>query len=180
MVAARDGLSNTDRITGARSVAEKVAKLPSFISSDTVLTYAAIGSELDTEQVISRILDAGKHLVLSRVVGDSLTLHRVADPSADLIPGRWDIPEPRVSLPRVMPAEIGLFLLPGLAFDTHGRRLGYGRGFFDRMLDGVSGNTVGLAFDVQLIATVPTEPWDVALEAILTPSRLIHCRRVGG
>ena len=180
MATTRDGLPETARDAGATAAMERALTLPAFADADAVLTYMAIGSEVGTNGLISRILGAGKQLVLPRVCGDELMLHRITDPATELVSGRWNIPEPKETLPTVSPADIGLFLLPGLAFDEAGGRLGYGRGFFDRILAQTGGITAGLAFGAQVIEAVPTEPWDVPLNFIVTPDRLIHCHREMG
>jgi len=99
----------------------------------------------------------------------------VDDPARDLVPGVWDIPEPDARCPVVAPEEVELFLLPGLAFDLGGHRLGYGRGYFDRVLGRAPGEKVALAFDGQIVETVPVGPQDVPVDAVVTPTRVIRC-----
>ncbi len=177
MADARDRLTDAQRRQGADSVCQRVMSLPLFHIAKTVLTYMAIGSELQTNRLVEQILHAGKQLVVPRVSGDQLTLHPITDPTTELLPGRWNIPEPAAHAPSIPAMEIDLFLLPGLAFDAAGGRLGYGRGFFDRALAETDGATVGLAYNSQIINTVPTETWDVPMDYIITPDRVIQCGR---
>jgi len=159
---------------GAR-VAGRVFTLDAYRRARCVAAYAAFGSEVSTAAITARVLTDGKQLAMARVEGDALVLHRVLDPARDLVPGTWDIPEPAPDLPVVDPRAVDLFLLPGLAFDPGGGRLGYGRGFFDRVLAEVPGVKVALAFDGQLVEAVPVEPRDVAMDGVVTPTRVIEC-----
>jgi len=156
-------------------VARRVFDLGAYRRAHRVLAYAAYGSEVGTDAVTAGILKDGKGLILPRVTEEGLTLHRVDDPARDLVPGVWDIPEPDARCPVVAPEEVELFLLPGLAFDLGGHRLGYGRGYFDRVLGRAPGEKVALAFDGQIVETVPVGPQDVPVDAVVTPTRVIRC-----
>jgi 5-formyltetrahydrofolate cyclo-ligase len=171
----RDSLAPEERDEMTEQVARRVFDLGAYHSARRVLAYAAHGSEVGTDAVTAGILKDGKGLILPRVTEDGLTLHRVDDPARDLVPGVWDIPEPDARCPVVAPEEVELFLLPGLAFDPEGHRLGYGRGYFDRVLGRASGEKVALAFDGQVVEAVPVGPQDVPVDAVVTPTRMIRC-----
>ena len=169
-----------DQVDGSREqaaemVTGRVAGLGAFSRAETILTYAAFGTELDTAPMIRRILDTGRTLALPRVEDQGLTLWAVSDPKRELTPGTWGIPEPIAGLRPVTAWDVDLFLLPGLAFDRAGRRLGYGGGYFDRLLKGAPGFTVGIGFDFQVVDTVPAEPHDVRVDRVVTPSQNIRC-----
>jgi 5-formyltetrahydrofolate cyclo-ligase len=171
----RDGLTPAERDEMTEQVARRVFDLGAYRRARHVLAYAAHGSEVGTDAITAGILKDGKGLILPRVTEEGLVLHRVEDPSRDLVPGVWDIPEPAADCPVVAPEEVDLFLLPGLAFDALGRRLGYGRGYFDRTLADVPGAKVALAFDGQVVDQVPVGPRDVAVDGVVTPTRVIRC-----
>jgi len=171
----RDGLSSTEREAMSEQVARRVFDLGAWRRARCVLAYAAFGSEVATDSITARLLSEGKRLVLPRVTGEGLTLHRIDDPARDLVAGVWGIPEPDPQRPVVAPEEIDLFLLPGVAFDAGGGRLGYGRGYFDRVLAGAPGKKVALAFDGQVVTEVPVGPADVPVDAVVTPTRVIRC-----
>ena len=172
----RDDLSAHDQEVLTEEVEARLVQLPVFNEAKTVLTYARFGSEAGTTGIVARILMSGRRLVLPRVEGDQLALCVITNPVMDLTPGKWGIPEPVAGLPTVKTSEIDLFLLPGLAFDEHGGRLGYGRGFFDRVLADAGGGTkIGLAFEGQMVDKVPVTKTDVPMDMIVTSDRIIRC-----
>jgi len=112
---------------------------------------------------------------MPRVDGEALMIHWVAD-REELVIGRFGILEPRADAP---PAGISfdLILVPGIAFDRNGGRLGRGRGYYDRFLACASGFVSGVCFDDQLVSEVPCEPHDARMDAIITPSEIVLCGR---
>jgi 5-formyltetrahydrofolate cyclo-ligase len=171
----RDGLSEARRNADGARLAARVLALECYREARTVLLYFAIGSEPATADLVRAVLNDGKTLVMPRIADGDLVLHRVDDPATDLAEGVWGIREPLPDRPRVAPKAVDLFLLPGLAFDPSGGRLGYGRGYFDRTLAGAPGVKAALAFDGQVVERVPTGPHDVAVDLVVTPTRLIRC-----
>jgi 5-formyltetrahydrofolate cyclo-ligase len=171
----RDALPVGERaLLGARIVAA-ILDLPTYQNADAVLAYASFGTELQTDELLRRVLDDGKALVLPRVERGGLGLYEVRDLAMDLAPGTWGIREPRPD--RCPPADLGgmgFALIPGVAFDRRARRLGYGGGFYDRLLAGglpegtpfVSG-----AFEVQIVDEVPTDPHDAPVDLVVTERR---------
>lgn len=110
-----------------------------------------------------------RNIALPRVEGDHLILHWVAGPD-ELLLGRFGILEPSASAPVADPNGLDLILVPGVAFDRGGGRLGRGRGCYDRLLVKTSAFKVGLCFDWQIVPEVPREPHDILMDAVLTPS----------
>jgi len=156
-------------------VARRVFDLGTYRGARSVLAYAAFGSEVGTDAITARVLAEGKRLVLPRVTPEGLVLHLVDDLKTDLVAGVWGIAEPDPERPVVAPGEIDLFLLPGVAFDLGGNRLGYGRGYFDQVLAGSPGAKVALAFDGQVVDQVPAGPADVPVDMVVTPTRVVRC-----
>jgi 5,10-methenyltetrahydrofolate synthetase len=137
MAARRDALGAPERARLALSLGERVQALPQYAQARSVLATMAIGSEFDLRSLLERALAAGKVLVLPRIVREprGLELRRVENLARDLVPGVWDIPEPDPArCPEVALAEIDFALVPALAADRAGYRLGYGGGYFDRLL----------------------------------------------
>jgi 5-formyltetrahydrofolate cyclo-ligase len=101
---------------------------------------------------------------------------RVRDRVADLVPGKWGIPEPREDLPEVPPEAVDLVFVPGSAFDEEGRRCGYGGGFYDTFLPRTRAGTpwVALAFEAQLVKGINLEAHDLPVTAIVTERRVIR------
>lgn len=107
---------------------------------------------------------AGVEWVFPRMAGESLVFHR----GERFTEGRFGIMEPHASSEIMTPSMMTGVLVPGLAFDKNGGRLGRGKGYYDRALSSFGGLTVGLGFSAQLIERVPAEKWDVPLDAIVT------------
>ncbi len=89
--------------------------------------------------------------------------------------GAYDIREPVAEKKDIPPGDLDLIVLPGVAFSTGGARLGFGKGYYDRVLEGVKSTLVGLAYDFQIVDSIPTETFDVRMDYIITDKRLIRC-----
>lgn len=131
-----------------------------------VLSYASFGSELDLWSLNTQLAQE-RRLVLPRATGDRLTLHQVTH-LKHLISSQWGIQEPDPqSCPLVNLCKIETILVPGLAFDSHHHRLGFGKGFYDRLLKDGAIPTIGVGFKEQLLSdALPIQPWDVALSQL--------------
>jgi len=134
-------------------------------------------SEWDSRGLARDVIASGRRLVLPRVDRDAreLALHAIADLDADVAPGYVGIPEPRAACASVAPAEVDFVLVPGVAFDAQGRRLGYGGGFYDRLLPRLRPDAVLVAgaFDEQVVGAVPAASHDARVPLIVTPTRVI-------
>jgi 5-formyltetrahydrofolate cyclo-ligase len=161
----------------SETIRERLFMLPEFARAQTILFYVSYDNEVDTHQMIKDCLLTMKKQVAVPCVNTqentlSLSLLRRWD---DLIPGAYSIPEPKMDcrLP-VRYEDCDLCIIPGVAFDEKGHRLGHGMGFYDRLLRFPhQALKIGLAFEVQMVKTLPTEPHDVALDMILTERRTI-------
>ncbi len=144
--------------------------------AQSILFFAPLPAELDLWPLLVETVAAGKEVSLPRFVEATgqYTASRVRDPQADVHRGRFGIREPLPHCEAVPLNRLDFILVPGVAFDPHGRRLGRGRGFYDQLLAAVRGRTCGVAFDEQIVREVPVEPHDVYLNCILTPTRWIE------
>lgn len=139
MVARRDAIPAAERSRLAAALTAHLTALPQYVAARSVLATMTIGSEWSTREFIDLSRAAGKVIVLPRVTPKPrhLELHAVADFARDLVPGVWDIPEPDPArCSRVELAHVDFALVPALAIDRGGYRLGYGAGYFDRLLAG--------------------------------------------
>lgn len=158
--------------------ARLVTQLPEWKQADTVCLYASFRGELPTDALLLLALLEGKRLLLPRVTNrTTLTLHEVTDVAA-LRPSRLGIREPLPTSPTATLAEAGLVLVPGLGFDGAGRRLGYGGGFYDRLLAKPPRKlfVLGHCHAFQLVPRLPHEPHDLRVRAVATPQGVIRCR----
>lgn len=169
MLSRRDALSIAEREAFAVVIAERVDGLLGERRPAVVAMYAAKGSEVATTAIDSAARARGVRVVYPRILRDRrLAFHEVA--LEDMVVARFGILEPREDAPSIELAEIGAFLVPGVAFDrTSGARLGWGRGHYDATLSVVpAALRIGLAFDMQLVDGIAHEPHDVAMNMIVT------------
>ena len=172
LIARRDAISPLDRSRLSDRLTSRLAGLREFESARSVLATMSIGSEWSTRGLIERARAAGKTVVLPRVSAPPrhLELHAVADFETDLIPGVWDIPEPDPArCPRLTLADVDFALVPALAADRDGYRLGYGAGYFDRLLSGRGARpfcVIGLPAEF-VVAALPREAHDVPVDLVL-------------
>ena len=189
VLATRDAMSPATRAADAAVCATALLAHPvalaAFDRAATIMSYMSFGTEIDTQALFDETLRRGKTLLLpriSRLSGGSphLTLHRVASPSA-LVAGVWGIAEPAPTCPAVSFDEVEFALVPGVAFDRAGNRLGYGKGYYDRLLAmrvertsaGTKPLVVAVAFDCQLVEQLPVSAHDQAIDLLITPTHRI-------
>jgi 5-formyltetrahydrofolate cyclo-ligase len=174
VLARRARLTPAEREAAGSAVAERLAALPEAAAARTVLGFASFGGELPTDPVMAWVLSSGRRLLAPYVHGPALRASEIATLD-DLAPGYRGIREPVVRVP-VDPTEAGIVLVPGVAFDASGHRLGYGGGFYDAFLDGVDPAVprVGLCFDLQVVDEVPAGELDRRVDVIVTERRAIR------
>ena len=144
-------------------------------TASTVSTYVGVKSEVGTLPLITAAFAAGKRVAVPVVEGAALRLYRI-ESLDDLAPAPFGLLEPRREFRRkarsMVATTIKLFLVPGVAFDAACGRLGYGKGYYDGLLGRIKAHipTIGLAYDVQMVPSVPMSPTDVRLGAVITES----------
>jgi len=172
VLAARDTLSPGERAAKSREIEERLFSLPEFTCARVILFFASFRSEVDTDPMIRRALAFGKRVVLPKVKGTELALYEISDLDKDVASGTWGIPEPYESTP-ILLEEIDLIIVPGAGYDERGNRVGYGAGFYDKLLPSFKRMTVALAFECQVVPNVPTEMHDIPIKKIVTERRVI-------
>lgn len=179
VVAARDALPLALRNAASAGIAARIAALPSFRDAHCVLLTAPFRSEWDTAALYGHA--AAKTIVLPRVNPRErmLELFAVRDVARDTLPGYRGIPEPLPELPRIAASAVDWVLVPGVAFDLAGRRLGYGGGYYDRLLALLPASVprVAGAFDLQVVPQVPAAHHDLRVDTLATESRLLSFAR---
>lgn len=163
------------RSEASRAIEERLFALPEFAAARIILFFASFRSEVRTDLMIRRALRAGKRVILPRVAGAELELCEIHDFDRDTAPGAWGIPEPTTAA-AVAFAGIELILVPGAAFDEQGNRIGYGAGFYDKLLAACTKTTVALAFENQIVPEIPAASHDVPVHLIVTEKRIIEAR----
>lgn len=142
----------------------------------SILFYAPMPGELDIWPLLLEAITLDKQVLLPRFVPELGVYEAclVKVPERDLSTGAFGIREGAAHCPALRLNVLDLALVPGVAFDPHGRRLGRGKGFYDQLLSATRGSKCGVAFDEQLLPEVPVEPHDIVLNCILTPTRFIE------
>ncbi len=165
-----------DAAAWSLDLCRRLADTLEFKQARTLMAFLPIPGEPDLTAACRGALSAGKRLCLARLDWDRGTLTPAIVRSVDvgLVAGRHGIREPAADAPTVDPSAIDLVLVPGLAFDDRGGRLGRGGGYYDRFLAPLSVATAGVAFELQLVPRVPVESRDFPMGAIATERRFIR------
>ncbi len=180
VLAARDALPESARIAASQAIAERFGRRADFGAARALLVTLPFRNEWDTRVLVSSALRAGKTIAAPRVdkATRMLELYAIADLTRDVVLSSQRIPEPAPHCPPVPRDLIDFVVIPGIAFDLDGHRLGYGGGFYDRLLPLLPrAARVAGAFDVQIVPEVPVGPYDVGIDAILTESRELSVPR---
>lgn len=163
----------------ADEVKEKCAKIQNslfsldcFKNAETVCTFISVFKEPDTVEIIHRLWDEGKKVIVPITDTETNTLSlSYIESMSDLQKGTFGIPEPAVIKPAAE-SEIDLILVPGLAFDREGGRMGFGKGYYDRLLEKTAAVKIGLCYEFQLSPKIPTEAHDVPMDIIVTEEKI--------
>ena len=170
MQSLRNVLPNVPRAERSARACQRICELPEFAAARTVAGYVAMRKELDVAEALAAAHQAGKRALLPRMTDAGLTFH-VYTPGEALVENDWGVLEPSADSEQVALPDIDLLLVPALAIDLRGMRLGYGKSFYDRLLTNARGLSVGVVYDFQLLAEVPGEAHDVPVKHIITDSR---------
>lgn len=171
------GLAEAERLEASRRAADLLKQQTIWRTATAVLFYAALRDELDLSTLWAEAITSGKQVLLPRYVAERAAYEIcVVDPARQpLEAGKFGILEPARECPVFSLKRLDLTLVPGVAFDREGRRLGRGRGFYDRLLEHVDGVKCGVALDRQIEPRIPVESHDIRVDCILTPTRWLVC-----
>lgn len=181
IAAVRDALDATWRTWASDAMVRRIGALPTFVDARIVLLTAPFRSEWDAAPLMDLALATGKTVVLPRVDEPArmLELCRIRDAKRDIVTGYRGLPEPATHCDRVPASAIDWVLVPGIAFDRSGARLGYGGGYYDRMLPLLPERAarVAGAFSAQVVDEVPSAPHDIRMDTVVTESGVLVDRR---
>ncbi len=166
--------AQTDKESLSEAICRTFASLDEFARAKTVMVYIDVRTEVRTRQDLPALLQSGKRIVVPYCVDGELELFLLED-MAELEVGMYKILEPRADL-RALPAkqvdvkELDLIMVPGVAFDKRGARMGHGFGYYDKLLEHARKDTplVALAFECQLFPEIPTQAHDIFMDKIIT------------
>jgi 5-formyltetrahydrofolate cyclo-ligase len=181
IITAREAIALEERQRLDNIIAARITKLEAYQTAVTVLGYMNFGAEFAAEIFVRQALQDEKQVLLPKVNRDTklLDLYRVTDLARDVAPGQWDIREPISERCQKVAhlATVDLILLPGVAFGIDGARLGYGGGFYDKLLAQMphQPTLVAAAFALQVVENIPQEDTDRKVEWLITEQETIHC-----
>lgn len=169
---ARQKISPAARGALSAQIRDQLKEQAIWKNAGSVLFFAPLPDEPDLWPLLGETLAAGKTVALPRFdsTNNDYLACRVRNPQAEITPGQFGIREPATHCAEISPDRLDLVLVPGVAFDWLGRRLGRGRGFYDRLLAGVRAVKCGIAFEEQMVADVPAGASDIRMNFILTPA----------
>ena len=175
-LARRARLSPSDRCRMSADIASHVSAMPAFQDSQTIMLYLALPQEVQTEALLAECHRKTKRIAVPVVTKRGLLAAQLR-PEAKLKPGSFGILEPATDTTIISPEEIDCVLVPGIAFDGRGARLGFGKGYYDHFLCGLTAATYvcGLAFSSQIIERVPDMPHDVRMHWLVTEQGVRSC-----
>lgn len=171
----RDSITEGDKKAKDNSIKNILINLPEFEKASRILFYASYKSEVDTFALMNYCISANKTIALPKVKKESfeLEIFEIKDLS-ELRAGYQNIPEPFLPKDRTMQIkDIDLIIVPGVAFDEMCNRLGYGKGFYDKMLNEKSSPAVALSYEEQIVDSVPAESHDIKMDKIITDKRVL-------
>ncbi len=174
LMARRRGLAPDLWRAASMAAQQRLLTLEPFRQAAVIALYAPIQQEIDTAELFDAAVAAGKQVLYPQVRNGQLQFRQVTE-LRQLAGGAYGIPEPGLS-DRDMPLEqADLIVVPGVAFDLQGHRIGFGKGYYDRCLNRLSGCAalVGLCHDFQLLDCIPSEAHDISMQYVVTESRLI-------
>jgi 5-formyltetrahydrofolate cyclo-ligase len=165
-------VKSEDWRTASEKVRARIGALPSWLAARSVLLYASLSDELDVSGLMVVAHEMGKIITLPRYLPaiGHYEAAVVSEPQLALSSGRFGVLEPPDHCAALPMKQLDFVLVPGVAFDSSGRRLGRGKGFYDRLLAEVPGIKCGICLDEQVVERIPTEPHDVILNCLITPT----------
>ena len=176
ILAERDALPADERSVRSEAIADRFLGLPEVADAQTVMAFWSFGSEVDTAPLIAGLRSRGATVALPRIEGDAV-VPVLATPGAPMTETSFGAMEPAEG--RVLEvAELDLVVVPGVAFDRRCDRVGYGGGYYDRLLamrrDGTA--AIAIAFSSQIVDLVPTGAIDRRIDGVVTETEVIRCR----
>jgi 5-formyltetrahydrofolate cyclo-ligase len=170
--ARRNAQTNKDELS--RQIVARFMALPEYEAAKTVMFYVDVRSEVRTRHDLSNALASGKRIVVPYCVDGELELFHLEN-MEELVTGMYKILEPRpelrsVTSKRLQPEDLDLVMVPGVAFDRRGARMGHGKGYYDKLLEHARVDTplVALAFECQLFPEIPMAEHDVFMDKVVT------------
>lgn len=165
--------------------AELSSYLEDFITNEqhldlkdiTVASYMPYNGEISTKSFCSKVLSSGGRILMPRIEGEDIVFHQVTSLEEGFETGSFGITEPLKNLPVFDAAEADVVIVPGIAYNDEGIRLGQGGGYYDRLFEHLGGDSpdrkvliIGVCYDFQLMSSIPVDDWDMAVDVLIDVS----------
>ena len=178
MLELRNGKPKRDLDELSIKIVHQLLDLNEMKQANTFCTYLSTGSEVRTYEIVQWALSSGKRVIVPIVdrTGRRLHFSEIKNPEVELEKGTFGILEPKREYRRLMPLEkADVILIPGIAWDLRGYRIGYGQGFYDRSIDALKRTIVkiGLAYEFQIVEKLPASRYDCRIDLLVTEHRII-------
>lgn len=181
----RNSLSDNEVIAMSEAIKGRILGLDLYKSSSNILSFISFGKEVDTKELIKSSIDYQKNIYAPRVAINSMDFYKISN-LENLVTSKFGVSEPKPDynnlfiLNEERLKEKTIMIIPGLAFDSMGNRLGYGKGYYDEYLSreyAKDFTKIALAYDFQIVDEVPTDEYDLPVDYIVTPSKVITIHR---
>ncbi len=183
MLCRRRSLPPETITAGSEAVCRTLLRLTVLLQADIVAVYAAFAGEIDLRPLMLGLEQTGRRYYLPRFEAERKCygMVMVSCIETDTAPGQFGILEPHGHLPTAeaerLNSEQVVWIVPGVAFDREGNRIGQGAGYYDRLLRDTSGCRIGVGYDWQLVERIPHESFDVRMDLVVTDRRTVTIRR---
>ena len=175
MLARRQGLPVDEAMPASMAVQRSFMATAEYAAAEVIAIYSPVHNEVDTSELMKEALASSRVLLLPKVGRDRLEFRRVSA-AGELKKGAYGILEPTADCALHAAAGVDLVVIPGVAFDLRGRRIGYGKGYYDKTLHQLEGKgrLVGFCYDFQLVDEIAHEPHDVVMDMVVTERRVVR------
>jgi len=173
------GIPAAERVAASAQARALLTQQALWRNAQTILFFAPLPGELNVWPLLLVALEAGKRAALPLFDRHqkNYTACLIQNPDTDVHVGHFGIREPNTYCSRLTSSRVDLILVPGVAFDTKGHRLGRGKAYYDQLLAVIHGTRCGVAFEQQLVPEVPIEAHDARMDYLLTPARWVETTR---
>lgn len=178
MLLMRNSMKNEEVTLKSEKIIETLLKLPIIKTSNNIMIYMSFNNEVDTFRLLKELKKQKKKVIapLCNMNNKTITPYEVNDLDKDFVKSKYGFLEPnKEKLNKVNISDIEVIIVPGVAFDVKGNRIGFGAGFYDRFLNNKKNDTVtiSLAYDYQIVDLIPNDKFDIPIDFIITEKRII-------
>ena len=177
MTTLRKALSSNEREYANDRIFKSLSNRPEMKYARRICIYVSLPEEVDTHVIIATLFKEKRAVIVPSITADSAstTLHRVRF-FDDLIEGSYGVEEPKETCELVNKKTVDLFIVPGLSFDSKGYRLGWGKGYYDRLLANSRAPKIGIAYSCQILSRLPHSSYDIPMDVVITEKEIIDFR----